>query len=64
MGPEDGSLDGFRRAKGVFWSKNVLGETLRHFMQQLVQCGVLEFDDSDGRYHYRWNPSFRGYWES
>ena len=64
MKPEDGSLDGFRRAKHVFWSRNELGESLRDFMQNLVERGVLEFDDSGGRYHYRWNPTFKGSWEA
>lgn len=63
MGPEDGSLDCFRNAKHVFWSANQLGEALGRFMDQLVECGVLEFDDAGTNTRYRWNPSFKGSWE-
>jgi len=63
MGPEDGSLDGFRNAKHVFWGANGLGEFLGRFLDQLVEHGVLEFDDSGTSYRYRWNPSFKGSWE-
>jgi hypothetical protein len=63
MGPEDGSLDGFRDAKHVFWGANELGESLGRFMDQLVACGVLEFDQQTS-YRYRWNPSFKGSWET
>ena len=63
MGPEDGSLEEFRDAKHVFWSANDLGDSLGGFMQELVRCGVLEFDDSEASYRYRWNPLFKGSWE-
>ena len=62
MGPEDGSLDKFRDAKHVFWSANPLGEALVRFLDNLVECDVLEFQ-SDG-VHYRWNGSFIGTWEN
>jgi hypothetical protein len=64
MGPEDGTLAEFRRAKHVFWGANPLGEVLSHFMQGLVNCGVLEFDDSGPNCRYRWNRSFHGSWET
>ena len=64
MGPEDGSLDGFRSAKHVFWGANELGESLGRFMDQLVACGVLEYDDSGTNSRFRWSPSFKGSWET
>jgi len=64
MGPEDGSFNGFHNAKHVFWSANRLGESLGHFMDELVACGVLEFDDSGTNCRYRWNRSFKGSWET
>jgi hypothetical protein len=64
MPPENGSLDGFRDAKHLFWGANPLGESLGRFMHELVECGVLEFDDSGTSYRYRWNPSFKGSWET
>lgn len=64
MGPEDGSLAGLRSAKHVFWGANCLGESLGRFLQELVECGVLEFDDSETNLRYRWNPSFKGSWEA
>jgi hypothetical protein len=60
MGPEDGSLDGFRDAKHVFSGSDKLGASLWKFMDELVALSVLEFDDKAIK--YRWSPSFRGSW--
>ncbi len=61
MRPEDGTLDGFRDAKWVFWSGNEVGDTLWQFMEALQKLGVLEFDEENIK--WRWNPSFKGDWE-
>ena len=63
MGPEDGSFSDFRQAKAVFWGANELGESLGRFLDRLVECGVLEFDDTAPHYRFRWNPAFKGSWE-
>jgi hypothetical protein len=59
MEPEDGSLDGFRDNKHVFWSNNRLGNTLDAMMFELEKCGVLEHDESDANDRFRWNSTFK-----
>jgi hypothetical protein len=62
MGPEDGSLEGFREVKHVFCSDNHLGLALDNFMLALVTSGVLEHDDVGSNDRFKWNPSLKGGW--
>jgi len=56
--PDDGSTSGFGATKHLFWGANVLGESLGRFLDELVKCEVLEFDDKGTNLRYRWNPKF------
>ncbi len=49
-------------AKHVFWSANIVGETLYNFLIELTKAEILEhrFEPDD---QFRWNPSFIGSWE-
>src|ERR1041385_5303157 len=62
MPEEDGTLDGFRDAKHVFWGSSDVGTALWKLMNRLEVLGVLEFDPMHTM--WRWNPSFRGDWKS
>jgi len=53
----------FGRAKHVFWSNNEIGTMLYAMLDQLVAAGVLEKRDEPD-FQYRWNPAFRGSWET
>jgi hypothetical protein len=48
--------------KHVFWSAHPVGETITKFLRQLVEAGVLEYDDEHLR--FRWNQAFRGSWQT
>lgn len=54
--PEDGSYDGYRACKWVFNSSNPLNETLIDFLSELVNRGVLEYDNE--HLGFRWNPKW------
>ncbi len=51
------------RAKHVFWSTNPVGNMLYAMLDQMVAVGILEKRDEPD-FQYRWNPSFRGSWET
>lgn len=53
----------FGRAKHVFWSNHEIGNMLYAMFEQLVAAGVLESRDEPDK-QYRWNPAFRGSWET
>ena len=40
--------------KWIFWSANPMSEAVTVFMEELVEIGSLEREDSK----YRWNPEF------
>jgi hypothetical protein len=50
-------------AKHVFWSNNPVGNMLYGMLDQMVAVGILEKRDEPD-IQYRWNPSFRGSWET
>lgn len=54
--PEDGSYNGFQAVKHLFWGANSLGETLSGFLDELVRCNVLQYDEDNVK--FRWNPDF------
>ena len=56
----DESFDNYRKAKGVFWSNNELGNMLFEMLQKMAETGLLEKDEQ--QYQFRWNKSFEGYW--
>ncbi len=45
---------------GIFHSNNKTSTMLYHMLEQMVGVGFLEKDDD---WAYRWNKSFKGYWE-
>jgi hypothetical protein len=50
-------------AKHVFWSNHPIGEMLYATLEHLVEVGVLQKrEEPDDQ--YRWNPDFRGSWET
>ena len=55
--PFDGTPTDFISYKFLFWGANPLGETLCRFLDELVKCDVLEFDQEEIK--YRWNPDFK-----
>lgn len=61
MRDEPGLFQG--RAKHVFWSNNPVGDMLYAMLDQMVDMGILEKRDEPD-FQYRWNPSFRGIWET
>lgn len=48
--------DPWHGTKGIFWSANLLGDTLYRMLNQLSDAGVLENDDNQ---RYRWNESYQ-----
>lgn len=50
----------FSKVKGVFNTRNKVGDALFEMLERMVEGGFLEKNDD---WQYRWNPSFRGYWE-
>jgi len=54
----DSNYDEFRRTKGVYNSKNDVGDMLYLFLEKLADVKVLE-RGGDG---YRWNHSFDAHW--
>jgi hypothetical protein len=50
----------YRKIKGVFAVKTTEGDILYNMLEQLTRDGVLEKRDD---WDYRWNKSFKGYWE-
>lgn len=48
--------------KHVFNSKNIIGDLIYEFIEDLVKNGVLE-EDPDNFMKLRWNPKFKGSWE-
>ena len=58
--------DGVRfhlEAKHVFWSNHPIGNMLYETLQRLDEVGVLQYREEPD-HQYRWNPDFRGSWES
>lgn len=45
----------FGGKKHLFWSNNPVGNLLFDQLKQLVEVGILEFDDEDQR--FRWNSA-------
>jgi hypothetical protein len=56
----DPTWDTFRKNKGVFSTGNKVGDALFDMLEQMVTAGMLEKNDD---LQYRWNASFKGYWE-
>jgi hypothetical protein len=54
--PEDGSYDGFRDYKSLFFIKNDYVFQLNGILNALVHLKVLEFDEETAK--YRWNPNW------
>lgn len=52
----DETLQVYRDSKGLFWSNNKHGNSLYAILQQLVQQGVLEYDEDELK--MRWNTNF------
>lgn len=46
--------------KGVFWTKNRVSDALYQMLESMVVAGMLEKNED---WDYRWNSSFKGYWE-
>jgi hypothetical protein len=61
MKDEPGRFQG--PAKHVFWSNNPVGNMLYAMLDQMVAVGMLEKRDEPD-FQYRWNPTFRGSWET
>jgi len=55
----DDSWDEFRRTKGVYNTKNEVGDMLYLFLEKLVEVELLEKDEIKG---YRWNKDYDAYW--
>ena len=62
MGPEDGSFDGFRKAKATVFMDNPVGNALYAMLDRLVSLGALLYNEPEMQ--YKWNPSFHGEWEN
>lgn len=50
--------DHWNGIKGVFWSRNPLGEALIAILNNLVEAEVLEKREPETA--YRWNPNYQG----
>ena len=50
----------FRSVKGVFAVQNELGTMLYQMLEQTTENGLLEKRED---WDYRWNKSYKGYWE-
>lgn len=57
FGAPDGH-DPWHGIKGVMWSNNPLGNSLYHFLDNLVDAGVLERKEEPD-IAYRWNPNYQ-----
>ncbi len=55
--PEDGSYDGFRTCKSLFWGANPLGESLGKFLDELAKNNVLKYDETQMK--FKWNEDFK-----
>lgn len=55
----DESLSEFRRTKGIYVTKNDVGDMLFGFLEKLVEVNIFERNDVLG---YRFNKSFNTYW--
>lgn len=51
----------YKKVKGVFWINNKVGNMLYNILESMVEGELLETND-DGM--FRWNKSFKGYWEN
>lgn len=58
----DGDIkDYFSKNKiGIFYTNNKTSKMIYHILEQMAEIGVLEKEDD---WAYRWNKSFKGYWE-
>lgn len=57
----DEDLNGmFWENKGVFNTRNRIGNMLYEILEKLVESSVLEKNDDA---QYRWKPDFKGHWE-
>lgn len=52
----DDNFGEFRKTKGIYNTKNPLGDSLYEFLETLVKLGILERNESKG---YRWNTNFK-----
>ncbi len=57
---ENSNIEYHRKVKGVFAVASKLGTALFKMLEQMVEGGMLEKRDD---WDYRWNKSFKGYWE-
>lgn len=59
----DGDIkDYFSKNKiGVFYTDNKTSTMIYQMLEQMVEIGFLEKQDE---WAYRWNSSFKGYWEN
>lgn len=59
FGPDITSI---AQIKHVFWSAHPVGEMIVGFLRQLVEAGVLEYNEEN--LGFRWNQSFRESWRA
>lgn len=52
--------DTFRKVSGVFNTGNKVGDMLFDMLENMVKGEILEKNEE---FQYRWNNSFKGYWE-
>jgi hypothetical protein len=50
--------------KHVFWTNNSVINTLLRTLDAMVTAGMLEKRDTEEDPEYRWNPEFKGSWET
>lgn len=50
----------FLKVSGVFNTNNKVSRMLFNILEEMVRGEILEKRDD---YEYRWNKSFKGYWE-
>jgi len=51
--------DAWHGVKGIIWSSNPLGDSIAHFLDDLIKSGMLERRDEPD-IQFRWNPNYKG----
>jgi hypothetical protein len=54
------TLGGYFEVSHVFEVRTQFGTMCYEMLENMAVCGILEKKDD---YEYRWNTSFKGYWE-